>query len=114
MKNDGFTAALKFWCIFLLVFFLLRYPPGFSIMLGAIAALAGGYIVTHWTTKDQTPPKVSVQRQEEEGPLGLRDRTQMRKQRPKSKSTPVAVPAFLQRFFVRKPIPSFKSKRQKS
>lgn len=106
MVDDGFTAALKLWLIFLVVFFLLGYPAVFSIMLGAIAALAGKTIVTYWTTRDQTPPKAPTVEQTEEGPMGLQERTLLRRMQQERRN------AILDKVFRRKQAPSFKSRRQ--
>jgi hypothetical protein len=53
-SSDGIDAALKYWLFFLLGFSVLGYPAHISILLGAIAALGGGWIVAWWGSKEET------------------------------------------------------------
>jgi hypothetical protein len=53
-SSDGIDAGLKYWLFFLLGFSLLGYPAHISILLGAIAALGGGWIVAWWGSKEET------------------------------------------------------------
>jgi hypothetical protein len=52
MNNDGIEAGLKYWLVFLLAFFFLGYPVQLSILLSALAAIAGGFIALWWKSKD--------------------------------------------------------------
>ncbi|NEQ28208.1 MAG: hypothetical protein F6K28_56355 [Microcoleus sp. SIO2G3] len=58
MNNYGFESGLKYWLIFLLAFVLIGYPPRPSILWGAIAGIAGGYIAAAWMQKEmpKRPP----------------------------------------------------------
>lgn len=48
VSNDGFTAGLQFWVIFLVAMVLLQFPLAIAIVFGAIAGLAGGFSVGWW------------------------------------------------------------------
>ncbi|WP_017655494.1 hypothetical protein [Fortiea contorta] len=53
-SSDGIDAALKYWLFFLLGFSMLGYPAPISILLGAIAAFSGGWVVAWWGSKEET------------------------------------------------------------
>jgi hypothetical protein len=52
--KTGFNIALQIWVVFLLCFFLLRYSAPVSILLGALAAIAGGTIAAYVKTENQS------------------------------------------------------------
>ena len=84
--NPGVTGGLKIWLVALLVFFAVGYPAGFSIVWGAIAGWAGGFIVYQWTTKNQ-----SLYRRKEGTPSGgglrgLRTRLSLQQQDKRGKT----------------------------
>lgn len=56
-KEDGFTAGLRFWLVFLIVLVLLRFPLPYAIVFGAIAGLAGGFAVGWWQELSMAPGK---------------------------------------------------------
>ncbi len=56
-KEDGFTAGLKFWLIFLVVLVLLRFPLPYAIVFGAVGGLAGGFAVGWWQEMSLMPGK---------------------------------------------------------
>jgi hypothetical protein len=68
-RNDvlskGFAAGIQIWLVFLLAFYLLGYPAPLSIVLGAIAGIAGGIIIAWWTSQD--PKKEDKPEEVEEG-----------------------------------------------
>jgi uncharacterized membrane protein YuzA (DUF378 family) len=45
--NEGINAGLQIWLIFLILFALLGYSALMSLIMSAIAGLAGGYII-YW------------------------------------------------------------------
>jgi membrane protein implicated in regulation of membrane protease activity len=47
-SEDGFTAGLKFWLVFLIALVLLGFPLAYAIVFGAIAGIAGGFAVGWW------------------------------------------------------------------
>jgi len=47
-REDGFTAGLRFWLVFLIVLVLLRFPLPYAIVFGAIGGMAGGFAVGWW------------------------------------------------------------------
>ncbi|MCX5965449.1 MAG: hypothetical protein NT070_20675 [Cyanobacteria bacterium] len=49
--SEGFSAGIQVWLVFLLAFYILRYPAPLSIMLGAIAGVSAGFIVGWWSAK---------------------------------------------------------------
>lgn len=51
-SEDGFTAGLQCWLIFLLSFVFLGFPLAYAIVFGAIGGMAGGFAVGWWQSKD--------------------------------------------------------------
>jgi hypothetical protein len=51
-STEGIDAGLKYWLFFLLGFVFFGYSPPVSILLGAIAALGGGWITAWWSCKE--------------------------------------------------------------
>jgi hypothetical protein len=51
-STEGIDAGLKYWLFFLLGFVFFGYSPPVSILLGAIAALGGGWITAWWGCKE--------------------------------------------------------------
>ncbi len=47
-REDGFTAGLRFWLIFLIILVLLRFPLPYAIVFGAVGGMAGGFAVGWW------------------------------------------------------------------
>ncbi|MCF4968169.1 hypothetical protein [Nostoc sp. CMAA1605] len=58
---DGIDAGLKYWLFFLLGFSWLGYPALMSIILGGIGALAGGWTIAWWRSKEQTQTQLPVE-----------------------------------------------------
>ncbi|HEY9620103.1 MAG TPA: hypothetical protein V6C78_07025 [Crinalium sp.] len=54
--DDWIGVGLQLWLVFLVCFFVLGYPAPLSIVLGAIAGFAGGFISAYVRGKNQTPP----------------------------------------------------------
>ena len=48
-------AAIRTWLVFLLVFILLDYSTGVSMLFGAIGGVAGGVITAWWQIKGGAP-----------------------------------------------------------
>ncbi|MEL6248585.1 MAG: hypothetical protein AAFY78_19090 [Cyanobacteria bacterium J06648_16] len=55
MADRVVPAALRAWLIFLLLFTLLGYPVGFSILFGAAGGFAWGTISAWWDIKGGAP-----------------------------------------------------------
>ncbi len=55
-RSEGVAAGLKLWLLFLVGFLLLEYPVLLSILLGAMAGLAGGLVVAWWRTEEPDRP----------------------------------------------------------
>jgi hypothetical protein len=53
--SKGFSAGLQIWLGFLLGFFLLGYPAYVSIALGALAGIAGGFVIGWWEIREEPP-----------------------------------------------------------
>jgi hypothetical protein len=63
---DGISAGLQIWLFFLFCFVLLRYSIPLSIFMGAVAGLAGGWIVTWLKSKDRPRKLASGETEEPE------------------------------------------------
>jgi hypothetical protein len=48
-------AALRFWLLFLVVFWLLGYSVLFSILFGAVGGFAGGVVMAWWQAQGGEP-----------------------------------------------------------
>jgi len=48
-------AAIRTWLVFLLVFILLDYSTGVSMLFGAIGGIAGGVVTAWWQIKGGAP-----------------------------------------------------------
>ena len=57
--SKGFAAGIQIWLVFLLAFYVLGYQAPLSIMLGAIAGIAAGFILGWWESKP-APPQEEV------------------------------------------------------
>lgn len=53
--SKGFAAGIQIWLMFLLAFYVLKYPAELSIMLGAIAGISAGFILGWWEAPPVTP-----------------------------------------------------------
>jgi hypothetical protein len=84
--NPGVTGGLKIWLVTLLVFFAVGYPAGFSIVWGAIAGWAGGFIVYQWSTRNQAPYRRKEGTSSEGGLKGLRARLSLQQQDKRGKN----------------------------
>lgn len=51
--SDGFPIALRLWLVFLLSLVLFGYSVPFSILVGAVGGMAGGWVVAWWSSKDK-------------------------------------------------------------
>lgn len=78
MGNDGFLTGLKLWLIFFIAFFLLGYDIPLSIILGAIAGVAGSTIAAAMATlkvpKQLLPPRPSEQSASGRKGFGFREK----------------------------------------
>lgn len=58
MSEEGVRTGLWIWLVFVIGFFVIGYPAEFSILIGAIAGLAAGFIRTFQkaqpTSKDES------------------------------------------------------------
>ena len=66
-SSDGVDTGLKYWLFFMLGFVYLGYPAPMSILLGALGALAGGWITAWWGSKEETRTQLQVEESEEGG-----------------------------------------------
>jgi len=94
--SDGFPVALRVWLAFLLCLVLLGYSVPFSIVVGAVGGIAGGWVVAWWNSKDK-PQKVSSESQDEqeEAPIkvsGLTLAKQRREARARKRSQKSSIP----------------------
>ncbi|MEH2325116.1 MAG: hypothetical protein V7K32_16460 [Nostoc sp.] len=64
-SSDGVDTGLKYWLFFMLGFVYLGYPAPMSVLLGAIGALAGGWITAWWGSKEPTRTQLQVEESEE-------------------------------------------------
>ncbi len=69
MAKTGFGVGLQIWIIFLIIFFLLQYPALLSIILGALAGLAGGTIISFMKAENQSTPTKDTAPKEPGGPI---------------------------------------------
>lgn len=46
--DDGVQFALRVWIVFILVFWLLRFRAELAILLGAVAGVMAGILMTYW------------------------------------------------------------------
>lgn len=53
VASKGFSAGIRLWLVFLLVFYWLGYPAWLSITFGLLMGGCGGLIVSWWETKEQ-------------------------------------------------------------
>ncbi|WP_066379266.1 MULTISPECIES: hypothetical protein [unclassified Anabaena] len=60
-SSDGIDAGLKYWLFFLLGFGLLGYPAPMSILLGAVGAVGGGWIIAWWRSQEETRTQLPVE-----------------------------------------------------
>ncbi|MBE9201103.1 MULTISPECIES: hypothetical protein [unclassified Nodularia (in: cyanobacteria)] len=60
-SSDGIDAGLKYWLFFLLGFVFLGYSPPLSILLGAIAAVGGGWITAWWGSKEAVQTQLPLE-----------------------------------------------------
>lgn len=56
-SNNAFSIGLQIWLIFLVLFFLMRYPVPISVLLGGIIGLFGGVIRYFVQPENQTLPQ---------------------------------------------------------
>ena len=50
-NNEGIQAGVRIWIAFLLIFWFLRLRAELCILLGAIAGVAAGYLVSYWNAQ---------------------------------------------------------------
>lgn len=88
--SAGFSTGLKLWLFFLLSFVLLGYSVPLSILLGAIAGLAGGWIIAWWKSTDEPnssePPPTEIPEEPPAKLSGLRLAKQKRDAQKKKRS----------------------------
>jgi hypothetical protein len=82
--SEGFIVGLRFWLFFLVVFALIGYSAFMSILLGAIGALAAGFIQA-WNTSKATDPAKPEADASKVVPEGEIDDAPPRKQRSRYK-----------------------------
>ncbi|BAY98200.1 hypothetical protein NIES37_21480 [Tolypothrix tenuis PCC 7101] len=64
-SSEGIDAALKYWLLFLAGFSWLGYPAPMSILLGALGALGGGWMIAWWGSKEETRTQLPLEPTEE-------------------------------------------------
>ena len=80
-SSDGVDTGLKYWLFFMLGFVYLGYPAPMSILLGALGALAGGWITAWWGSKEETRTQLQVEELEEGQIEPMNDRMNKRQTR---------------------------------
>ncbi|HLP87836.1 MAG TPA: hypothetical protein VK184_04410 [Nostocaceae cyanobacterium] len=60
-SNDGIDAGLKYWLFFILGFTFLGYSAPTSILLGAVGAIGGGWVIAWWRSKEETKTQLSIE-----------------------------------------------------
>lgn len=58
-SDEGVQFGLRVWIVFILVFWLLRFPAELAILLGAIGGVFAGILRTYWKAQklpDTLPP----------------------------------------------------------
>ncbi|MEA5583440.1 hypothetical protein VB620_19110 [Nodularia harveyana UHCC-0300] len=60
-SSDGIDTGLKYWLFFLLGFVFLGYSPPTSILLGAIAAIGGGWMTAWWGSKESMKTQLPME-----------------------------------------------------
>lgn len=60
-STEGIDAGLKYWLFFVLGFLFFGYPAPVSILLGAIAALGGGWITAWWGCKESMQSQLPME-----------------------------------------------------
>ncbi|MBD2164782.1 hypothetical protein H6G04_10240 [Calothrix membranacea FACHB-236] len=64
-SSEGIDAALKYWLLFLAGFSWLGYQAPMSILLGALGALGGGWMIAWWGSKEETRTQLPLEPTEE-------------------------------------------------
>ncbi len=56
--DEGVQFGLRVWIVFILLFWLLRFPAELAILLGAIGGIFAGILRTYWKAQKlpDTPP----------------------------------------------------------
>lgn len=70
--SNGFPVALRLWLVFLLSLVLFGYSVPFSIVVGAVGGIAGGWVVAWWNSKEKSiNPSSESEDELEEVPVKL-------------------------------------------
>ncbi|BAZ52548.1 hypothetical protein JMG10_39965 [Nostoc ellipsosporum NOK] len=82
-SSDGIDAGLKYWLFFLVGFVFLGYSAPMSILLGGIAAIGGGWMISWWGSKEAAKTQLPVETSEAaEGEQSNERITKQQKRRP--------------------------------
>jgi hypothetical protein len=92
-SDIGFQAGLRVWIVFILLFWLLRFRAELAILLGAVAGLAVGYIVTYWNAQ-KLPDTPSKPVETPDNPLFRQVTSRLTQQ---FRRSPVKKPSFMKR-----------------
>ncbi|OUL25152.1 hypothetical protein [Nostoc sp. 106C] len=80
-SSDGIDAALKYWLLFLIGFSWLGYPAPMSILLGALGALGGGWMIAWWGSKEEARTQLPLEPTEETEGEKSSDRNTIKRRR---------------------------------
>lgn len=98
-SSEGIDAALKYWLFFLLGFVFVGYSPAVSIVLGAVAAIGGGWITAWWASKEDARTQLPVPTVNEVTEEKPRDRITRQRSRKSSQRYRRAAGSFNFRFW---------------
>jgi hypothetical protein len=59
-SSEGIDAGLKYWLFFMVGLVLLGYQATTGILIGGLAGLAGGWMITWWKSKEETKSELSL------------------------------------------------------
>jgi hypothetical protein len=104
VASKGFSAGIRLWLVFLLVFYWLGYPAWLSITFGLLMGGCGGLIATWWETKDDAKPQEVVEDQSlEDVAQDRRKQSRYYARRRRAKKPPFVLPPSLERLTFWKP-----------
>jgi uncharacterized membrane protein YeaQ/YmgE (transglycosylase-associated protein family) len=84
-SSEGIDAALKYWLLFLLGFSWLGYPAHMSILLGALGAIGGGWMIAWWKSTEEARTQLPVESTEEAEEEDTSNRSAVRRTRKNTK-----------------------------
>ncbi|BAY61467.1 hypothetical protein NIES22_15320 [Calothrix brevissima NIES-22] len=80
-SSQGIDAALKYWLLFLIGFSWLGYPAHMSIILGALGAIGGGWMIAWWKSTEESRTQLPIDSTEEEDEEQTSSRSTVKRRR---------------------------------